>query len=308
MRHAVARLADQIRPARGRMAVLLVRNVVGSVIAYLACVEASVPVLLLDARTRPDDLRRILDLYEPELVLAVDETNPGPGHEPAPLEFGLTAWWRASPGSHPRIHPDLAVLLSTSGSTGSAKLVRLTRRNLEANAESIRLALSIDGAERGMASLPLHYSYGLSVVNSHLAAGASVVLTEESVASPRFWRLLGDERCTSMPGVPYTYDLLARIGFEQIDTPSLRTLTQAGGKLAPELVLRFHSAMSARGGRLHVMYGQTEATARIACLPRGVLPARHASVGVAIPGGHLSIQHAADGAARGEIVYRGPNV
>jgi acyl-coenzyme A synthetase/AMP-(fatty) acid ligase len=312
LRQAAADLAGRLAPASGGLSFLLSRNVVGSVIAYLACVEAAVPVLLLDARTRPEDLRGLLAIYEPEVILTVDETSPGGGRDRIADEHGLGLWWSPAGGRHRPSHPELVVLLSTSGSTGSPKLVRLARRNLEANARSIGESLLIDADERGMASLPLYYSYGLSVLNSHLLTGASVVLTDETVVSPRFWRLLRTQGCTSMPGVPYTYDLLLRIGFEDIEAPSLRTLTQAGGRLAPELVLRFHAEMARRGGRLHVMYGQTEATARIACMPRDALPAKAGSVGVAIPGGRLSIdvgtRRSGGPAEQGAIVYTGPNV
>ena len=309
LREASSALAGRLGPARGGLAFLLSRNTASSVVAYLACVEASVAVLLLDARTNTADLARLLAIYEPELVLTVDDADPGGGRERLVDETGVGLWWSGSGRRQAPVHPDLAVLLSTSGSTGSPKLVRLTRRNVEANAESIRRSLSIDAGERGMASLPLYYSYGLSVLNSHLAAGASVVLTEETVASPHFWKLLRERRCTSLPGVPYTYDLLDRIGFASIEAPSLRTLTQAGGRLAPELVVRFHAEMLRRGGRMHVMYGQTEATARIACMPWDRLPEKSASVGIAIPGGKLSIQ-AEEGrqGPAGTIVYEGPNV
>jgi acyl-CoA synthetase (AMP-forming)/AMP-acid ligase II len=312
LRQAAAALADRLSPASGGLAFLLTRNLVGAVVAYLACLDASVAVVLLDAKTRPADLTNLLEIYNPGLVLAVDETSPGPDYERVADEHGIGLWWRSAGGRHPRVHPDLAVLLSTSGSTGSPKLVRLTRRNLEANADSIRVSLSIDAGERGMASLPLFYSYGLSVLNSHLAAGASVVLTEETVASPHFWKLFRSQACSSLPGVPYTYDLLTRIGFETIDVPSLRTLTQAGGRLPPEFVLRFHSEMIRRGGRMHVMYGQTEATARIACMPWDRLAEKARAVGVAIPGGRLSIEGGNGPAVappgQGEIVYTGANV
>jgi acyl-CoA synthetase (AMP-forming)/AMP-acid ligase II len=312
LRATAVGLASRIADAGSGLAFLLSRNTFDAVVAYLACLEAGVAVVLLDSRTRPPDLQRLLEIYRPELVLAVDETSPGAGYRLEGPVDDLRLWWREPGDVAAPVHPDLSVLLSTSGSTGSPKLVRLTRRAVEANAGSIATALGLDPDERAMASLPLYYSYGLSVLNSHLHAGASVVLTDETVVSPHFWRLFRSQRCTSMPGVPYTYDLLLRIGFESLELPSLRALTQAGGRLAPDLVRRFHAEMARRGGRFHVMYGQTEATARIACLPPDRLPGKVGTVGVAIPGGRLSVDVGGgrEGAPSevGEIVYTGPNV
>jgi acyl-CoA synthetase (AMP-forming)/AMP-acid ligase II len=215
-------------------------------------------------------------------------------------------------GNDPAVSDDLALLLPTSGSTGSPKFVRLSRRAVLANADSIAEALDIDDDERAITSLPIHYSYGLSVVNSHLRRGAQVVLTGMNVLEAGYWALIRDLAVTSMAGVPYSYLLLRRLDFEGLGVPSLRTLTQAGGRLDPKLVMYFHSLMTTRGGNFFVMYGQTEATARIAILPSDALPAKRGSVGLAVPGGAIHLL-GGDGATlppgeTGEVVYAGPNV
>src|SRR6185436_17938522 len=114
------------------------------------------------------------------------------------------------------------------GSTGSPKMVRLTRRNVLSNAEGIVAALELDADERPISSLPLHYSFGLSVLHSHLLAGAAIVLTDRSLVEQPFWAAVTDHACTSFAGVPYTYGILRRLGFTGMSLPSLRTLTQAG--------------------------------------------------------------------------------
>jgi acyl-CoA synthetase (AMP-forming)/AMP-acid ligase II len=188
----------------------------------------------------------------------------------------------------------------------------LSRRNIESNAASIATYLSLTPDERPVTSLPFHYSMGLSVLNSHWAAGAPVVVTSESVIQQPFWATVRARECTSLAGVPFTFQMLERAGFRNLDLPSLRTLQQAGGSLDVRLARTYAEHMAARGGRLFVMYGQTEATARISYVPPGRLLDKLGSAGVPIPGGRLRIdaEEPGEGAGHrvGEIVYEGPNV
>ena len=188
------------------------------------------------------------------------------------IPTGPTSWSRTArpPCSTPgrsQLHPDLALLLVTSGSTGSTKLVRLSHRNLRANSEAIIDYLAITPDDRAITSLPVHYSYGFSVVASHLEAGASLVVTEHSVADPCFWTLANEHEVTSFAGVPYSYDLIERGGFLDQLPGSLRTVTQAGGPLPAAKVVEWSERGRANGFDFYVMYGQTEATARMGYLP-----------------------------------------
>ncbi len=285
---ASARLRAAAGPAG--IAVGFVGNDLASVLDYLGALAAGVPIVLLDRRLDDALAGPLLARYRPEVVLGRAYAGPAGGTAP---------------------HPDLAVLLSTSGSTGSPKLVRLSRAALEANARAIAQVLAIGPGEVAPTSLPLPYAYGLSVLNSHLIAGATVVLTEDGLLSDGFWRACRDHGVTSLAGVPHSYQLLRRLDLDRIAPRSLRTFTQAGGRMDPALIRQAHERAHARDGRLYVMYGQTEATARIAILPPGELPARAGAVGRAVPGGELRIVD--DGrevgpGTRGEIVYRGPGV
>ena len=263
-------------------------NTIESLTAYLAALTHG-HVVLLAPPGRP--ARQLADAWDPDVVAGdrLDVRRDGTAHD---------------------LHPDLALLLSTSGSTGSPKLVRLSHDNLRSNAASIADYLALTADDRAITSLPLHYCYGLSVVHSHLLVGAGLVLTDLSVVDECFWRLAVTAGATSFAGVPYTFDLLERSDFDGRDLPQLRYVTQAGGRLAPDRVRAWHARGAAAGWDLVVMYGQTEATARMAWLPPGLAADHPGAVGVPIPGGSFRLEPVAevDEPGVGELVYEGPNV
>jgi acyl-CoA synthetase (AMP-forming)/AMP-acid ligase II len=282
---------------------------VPSVLRYLAAFTSDRPVALLDACQDRDVLLALVAAFRPAAVLGADGTAPD-GYRPA--EVGGPAWVReAADGVSP--HPDLAVLLPTSGSTGNPKFVRLSKAAVLSNARAIADVLGLDAAEVAPTSLPLHYSYGLSVLNSHLFSGATVVVEATGVMGRPFWQAVADYKITSLAGVPYHYEMLKRLRFDPAKYPSLRTITQAGGKLREDLVTEFNDKMVAAGGRMFVMYGQTEAAPRMATVPAGKLAEKLGSAGLALPGGVFAIR-TEDGAETtepgvvGEVLYRGPNV
>lgn len=214
------------------------------------------------------------------------------------------------PAAGARLHEDLALLLSTSGSTGSPKLVRLSRNNLVSNADAIARYLRIDENDCAPTTLPMSYCYGLSVVHSHLLRGARLLLTDRSVVDPVFWEMFHRHRATTLAAVPYTFDLLDRMGFDGMYLPHLRYVTQAGGRLAPDRVLQLADLGAARGFEFFVMYGATEATARMSYLPPECAGTHPASIGRPVPGGefHIAPREGWDEPGVGELVYRGPNV
>ena len=243
------------------------------VLLYLACMRAGLPLCLCEPQAAA--LERLSIAYGPALVLMAQAMGPLPQDwvsEESPIA-GYLAGRPKVAGDHV-LHPDLTLLLTTSGSTGSPKLVRLTARNLESNAVAISDYLELGGDERAVQSLPIHYSYGLSVLNSHLVAGGSVVLTPHSFMRPEFWRDADQHGATSFAGVPYMYETLHRLRFDPGAHPTLRTMTQAGGALRRDLIAHFHECAGKAGVKLVVMYGQTEATARISYVPPTGSPRR----------------------------------
>ncbi|MDK1342095.1 AMP-binding protein [Streptomyces sp. 378] len=290
----VTATAARLGPTR-RLVLLAGANRADALVTHLAALSAGHPVLLVPGDSE-STVRSLTQAYAPDVVAR-------------PRTDGTWSLDERHPGSAHTLHPDLALLLSTSGSTGSPKLVRLSHDNLQANAESIALYLGIDDTDRAATTLPMHYCYGLSVIHSHLLRGAGLILTERSVSDAAFWEEFHAARGTSLAGVPYTFDLLDRIGFERMELPHLRRVTQAGGRLAPERAAHYAESGRRSGWRFFVMYGQTEATARMAYLPPHLAAERPEAVGVPIPGGSFRLNPVdGHGPDVGELVYSGPNV
>jgi acyl-CoA synthetase (AMP-forming)/AMP-acid ligase II len=289
----------------------LCNNDFPSLRCYLSTLEGVVTALLLPGSIQKPQLDTLLDAYAPRYLFH---------NRPDLADYGATIWSadgyslveRLESRSY-EIHPDLALLLATSGSAGSPKLVRLSQRNLEANADAIINYLGIDAGERAISTLPIHYSYGLSVINSHLRAGASVVLTNRSLMDPEFWRLVRRHEVTSFSGVPYTYEMLLKLRIERLDMPTMKTMTQAGGKLAADKTKLVAEACAKKGIRFFSMYGQTEATARMSYLPSERAFDKAGSIGLPIPGTSMWIEDEHGNVIEqpgviGELCFRGPNV
>jgi long-chain acyl-CoA synthetase len=286
---------------RKALGMLVTQNRYECLVAYLAALNAGSALILIDAALNPELLSSIVTAYEPDWFFALPGHDLFTGYAPSPS--GIAGLFENQSSKDLVLHPELCVMLTTSGSTGSPKLVRLSPGNLAANACSIAKYLQLAPYERPITSLPMSYSYGLSVINSHLAAGATVVLTENGVLQRTFWEAVDRYACTSIAGVPYTYQMLLQTGLLKSKGASLKTLTQAGGRLEEKYIRQMHDLALARGWKFFVMYGQTEATARISYVPFDNLGTKIGSVGVAIPDGSLKLDEATE-----ELIYSGPNV
>jgi len=214
--------------------------------------------------------------------------------------------------SFPKTSPDdLAALMYTSGSTAQPRGVMITHRNICANTESIVQYLRLTERDRAMSVLPFHYCFGTSVLHSHLRAGGSLVIDHRFMYPEAVLRRMQETECTGFAGVPSHYQvLLRRSNLKNMEFPVLRYVQQAGGHLSPAFVRELQTALP--NAQVFVMYGQTEATARLAYLPPERLMEKLGSIGVAIPGVRLRVL---DASARdvlpgqqGEVVAEGENV
>ena len=282
-------------PTRRSLVLLRCALSIDAIAAYVALVIAGHVPLMIEDSLSDGLVRPMVDAYKPGAIV-----TPASGID------------ILGDGYSPPMHPDLMVLLSTSGSTGSPKLVRLSSAGLLANAHMIIDYLGLSAAERPLLHLPMSYSYGLSIIHSHLLIGAMVCLTRSSVMQPAYWEDLRAAQATSISGVPFFYQTLRRLGEARLDVPSLKTLTGAGGRFDPKLVQFFAEWAQRTGRRFMIMYGQTEAGPRIAYLPAEAALKAPDAIGVPLSGIKIELLDASgepvpDGAP-GEMHVRSPAV
>ena len=287
-------------------------NDVASVIAYLSSIEFGVVPLLLGSKTNQEQIDNLIYIYKPKYIFQKINLNLHSEYYFS-SKFRGYSFFTSDVCDEIKLHPDLALLLTTSGSTGSPKLVRLTKKNLISNAKSISKYLNIKSNDRAISSLPFYYSYGLSVINSHLNSGASIVLTNSSMMERDFWNLINNHSVTSLAGVPYNYEMILRLGIDRIKIPSIKKMTQAGGKLSFDKIDRINAILKQKNISFYIMYGQTEATARISYLAPNDIDKKPGSIGKAIPAGRMWIQDKKGEVIEeidsiGELVYSGGNV
>ena len=307
---AVAKGLSEAIPARS-LVFSFCSNTIGSLVGYIGFLFGRQVPLMLDGAMDAGLSDEMIEVYRPSYIWAPEEKS---GSWQYPEIHSSHGYKLLATGFGPAgLYDGLALLLATSGSTGSPKLVRQSYANLSSNAESIADYLEIDESERAITSLPMNYVYGLSVINSHFLKGATMLLTTKGVMQRGFWDFFKREEATSIAGVPYTYEMLKRLRFFQMELPSLRTLTQAGGKLMPELQREFAEYAESAGKRFYVMYGAAEATSRMGYLPFDKALEKNGSMGIAIPGGEFRLvgedgKEIDEAGAVGELVYRGENV
>lgn len=306
--------ADEIgRMAGDRCLVFsMCRNCASSVIGYIGFLRRRIVPVMVAEQSAPELLANLLEAYHPAyFYLTTEHTN---------LVQGTSVWsnedytlLRLDYEQDYVLSDELALLLTTSGSTGSPKLVRQSVENVESNTQSIIEYLRIQPDDRAITTLPMSYTYGLSILQTHLAQGAAIILTESTLMDKRFWSLFREQKATNFGGVPYIYEMLKKLRFERMELPSLRYITQAGGKLSGELSAEFSDICLRKGIRFIVMYGQTEATARMAYLPWEYAVSKAGSMGIPIPGGELSLidesgKQIEEPEVTGELIYKGKNV
>ena len=289
---------------------ILCKNCIGAASGYIAALSKRIVPLLLSSKLDKVSLKNLIDTYRPEFIWVESVRSK---------EFGQPVWdshgfslVKTGFESFP-LYDDLSLLLPTSGSTGTPKLVRHSYMNVENNARKISAFFELDENERPLLDSPIHYTYGLSILSSHIYAGACVLLTSDSVLSGGYWNLFKTHNATSITGTPYTFEMLKKLKIFKMDLPSLRTLSQGGGKLSADLFMEFAEYANRTGKCFVPTYGQTESTARMTGLLSEFALKKCGSIGKVIPGGQISLldeegKTIMEPEKAGEIVFTGDNV
>lgn len=289
----------------------LCKNEAGSLAGYLGFVENDVVPLTLSSRIDQELLESLSSTYNPQYYWVPEEETHLVSGE---VVFRSLGYVLLKSGNEPYpLHHKLQLLMTTSGSTGSPKLVRYKTGNLEANARNVAAAFGWTAQERAICDLGMQYTMGLNVINTHLYVGATVLLTTCNLMSPEFWDYIRQEKGTNFTGVPFSYDIFARLHFERMDLPDLHTLAEGGGKLNDKRYMELAEYAQKHGKQFIPTFGTTETSARLSMLPPELALRKVGSIGRAIPEGELFLiddqgKILEEMVAEGELCYRGPNV
>ena len=288
---------------------LIGKNNLETIIAYVSFINKGYAVFFVDFRINEIFLQKLINKYKPAYIFCENRDSLKSYN----LFFKQNHYSLFDRKNKIKINlnKELMLLMQTSGSTGSSKLVRLSYENVESNTSSIIKYLKIRKKDITITTLPISYVYGLSIVNTHLKSGATIVLTNKSVVENLFWDLFKKYKITSFGGVPFQYDIIVKI-FKRGVPRSLKYSTQAGGKMNEKLIKNLIKIYSDSKKKFIQMYGAAEATSRMSYLKWEDAPKKIGSIGKSIPGGKFFLRgkngEIKKSFVNGELIFKGKNV
>lgn len=291
---------------------ILCENTIGALNTYIMCIENNIIPLMLSSNLNEEFLEGLIKHYEPYAIFLPSNKSSITKYKKIIFNKYDYTCVRTDYQQY-NVNEQLELLMTTSGSTGSPKLVRYKKGNLYVNAKNVAKAFRWKKSERPLCDLEMNYTMGLNVINSHLVIGATLLLTTHNIMSSDYWDFLKIRQATNFTGVPFSYELLMRLGFENMDIPYLRTLAEGGGKLSDDMFRRLSSYAQKTGKKFIATFGTTETSARMSLLPPEKALEKCGSIGKAIPEGELFLIDE-DGKKingeniEGELGFRGPNV
>ena len=289
-------------------------NTLGSLLAYIFCIINNHVAIILDSKTTQKNILKIFKNYQPNYIFLSKKIKTLFNKKCSEkYNFYDQCLMKNEINKKKKLNKNLCVLLSTSGSMGSIKFVKLSKKNLKSNTDSIINYLKINYKDSAITNLPISYSYMLSIINTHFEVGGSIVISKYSLIEKKFWEILKSNKVTSFNGVPYTYEMLIKIGLKNIKIKTLKYLTQAGGKLEKNKLKEVINFCKRNNIKFFSMYGQTEASPRISYLKPEFSKKKIGSIGKGLSGNKVYVinnngKKILKPYVTGEIINEGKNV
>ena len=288
---------------------VLAENDIEFAVSYISFFKKGIVQMLLNPKIPSNFLNQLIKAYMPNYIFLPNSRKVDLKSFEIINELDNYKIIQINKNNSYSVNKDLSLLLGTSGSTGSIKFVRISYENIYYNTCDIAKFLKIDENHKTITTMPPFYTYGLSVINTHLFSGASILVTNAKTIEKLFWELMKNEKICSFAGVPYFYEILNKIKFDKINLPYLKYFTQAGGALRKDLIKYFLKYSEKNKKNFIIMYGQTEATARMTYLPYKMLKKKIGSVGLPVSSGKINLlSDNSNNDKKGEIIYQGKNV
>jgi len=292
---------------------IICKNNLESIVSYLSFMKSKCVISLLDENISEKSLQNLIKNYRPEYIFFDKKRKINLENYSSTYSFYNHELLVSKKKYRIKLNNQLSLLISTSGSTGTSKFVRQSNKNLHNNTKIICDYLSISEKDTTITTLPMSYVYGLSIINTHLYSGSSIVLNSKSLVEKDFWKSLQKNKVTNFGGVPYTYSILERINLNNFNLKYLRYTTQAGGKLNKITAKNILNKYKNLNIKLCIMYGAAEATARMSYVPFSDIKNKISSIGKPINGGKFFIidqneRRVTKPNIIGELYYKGKNV
>ncbi len=289
-----------------KLVFLLCENSAGAILGYLSLILNKHVPMMIDSNIDEFLLKKLMKSYKPHYIWT--PSNKINGYSKI-FTFKNYTLLKSKKFVNYKIHSDLCLLAPTSGSTGSQKYVRQSYKNVIKNTKSIIEYLKINKNHRTITNLPLSYTFGMSIINTHFSVGSTIFLTNFSLLQKEFWNIFYQKKINFFYGVPYTFEILNKLKFFKKKCSELLAIAQAGGKLNEELQKKIVDFSMKNKNKFFVMYGQAEATTRISYVPYNLIKKKIGSIGIPVRNGNISIiKEKKTKSDSGEIFYKGPNV
>lgn len=296
------------------LVLIITSNSLAPIISYVSGIKNSFVTILADIKTDKKNIQEIIKAYKPKfLILPKEHLLKFSREKNIVYSFYDYLIIKINNSKKFISNKELCVLMPTSGSMGSQKFVKISKENLKSNSNSIIKYLKIKKHDKSITNMPISYSYMLSIINTHLECGASIVVTNKTMLEKAFWDQLAKNKITFFNGVPYIYEILIRLGLKNCKLETIKTFTQAGGKLNEKYLMEIIKFCKNNKKKFFVMYGQAEASPRMTYLDWKSCEKKIGSIGKAIPSTKIWISNSQRKKISkpyqiGELTFYGRNV